>query len=108
LSPDETDGVPVVSSLTGRDKDRKYVIVCKDESFVYLSDGKFRSLDRTKKKRGKHVRLAGSIPREHAVWLEEKPKRPIEVRNSELRKALATWDREHSLEGEKNAKRRRN
>ncbi len=103
-----TDGIPVVYSLLGRDKGRKYVIVFEDESFVYLSDGKVRPLDRTKKKRGKHVRLAGTISRERAVWLDDNPRRPIEVRNAELRKALDAWDRENPLEGEKNGKRRRN
>lgn len=99
---DVTKGIPVVYSLLGRDKGRKYVIVFEDESFVYLSDGKVRPLDRTKKKRGKHVRLAGTISRERAVWIDDKPIRPIGVRNAELRKALVAWDKENSLEGEKN------
>ncbi|MBN1892425.1 MAG: hypothetical protein JW780_06545 [Clostridiales bacterium] len=85
------EGFPVVRSVSGRDKDRIYVMVCKDESFAYLSDGRKRPLNKTKKKRSKHVCLIGHIPREQAIWINDLPKRPIEVRSAELRKTLKAW-----------------
>ncbi len=45
----------VVSSLKGHDKDRFFVIVKSEKSFVYLSDGKNRKKHNPKKKNIKHI-----------------------------------------------------
>ena len=41
----------------GHDKDEYFIIVSFEENFVYLSDGKSRSLENPKKKKIKHVEL---------------------------------------------------
>lgn len=46
-------------SKAGHDKDFMYVIVQNDDSYVYLSDGRYHPLDKTKKKAYKHVAICG-------------------------------------------------
>ncbi len=46
-------------SLAGHDKGQLYVIWEYDETFVYLTDGRIRTLDRLKKKKRKHVQISG-------------------------------------------------
>lgn len=47
----------IVKSLTGRDCNQFYVLIDSDERFVYLVDGKVRTLDKPKKKNRKHVQF---------------------------------------------------
>lgn len=44
-------------SKRGHDAGRVYVIIDTDEAYVYLADGKIRTLDKLKKKKKKHVQL---------------------------------------------------
>jgi ribosomal protein L14E/L6E/L27E len=48
-------------SKAGHDFNKIYVIVDSDESYVYLSDGKIRTLDKLKKKKKKHVQIICSM-----------------------------------------------
>ncbi len=45
-------------SLAGHDKGQLYVIWDYDETYVYLADGRIRTLDRLKKKKRKHVQIS--------------------------------------------------
>lgn len=47
----------LVKSKAGHDKGHIYVIADLDESYIYLTDGKNRPLDKLKKKKVKHVQL---------------------------------------------------
>ena len=47
----------LAKSKAGHDFEKIYVIVGTDQSYVYLTDGKIRSLDNPKKKKKKHVQL---------------------------------------------------
>lgn len=44
-------------SRAGHDKEQVYVIVAKEGDFVYLCDGKYRSVQKPKKKRIKHIQI---------------------------------------------------
>ena len=44
-------------SKAGHDKGKLYVIIAQDEEYVYLCDGRLHPLEKTKKKRYKHVQL---------------------------------------------------
>lgn len=48
-------------SLAGHDKGQLYVIWEYDESYVYLTDGRLRPVDKLKKKKRKHVQISGEI-----------------------------------------------
>lgn len=51
-------------SLAGHDEGQIYVIIESEASYIYLVNGKNRTLDRPKKKKVKHVRL---IRKEHDI-----------------------------------------
>lgn len=44
-------------SLAGHDKSNIYVIMKTDDAYVYLADGKIRTLDHLKKKKVKHIEV---------------------------------------------------
>ena len=45
----------VVVSTTGRDRDEWFYVIAQDPIFLYLANGKDRTLDRPKRKKRKHV-----------------------------------------------------
>lgn len=45
------------TSKAGHDKDKCYVIVREEGDFVYLSDGRLKTLAAPKKKRKKHIQI---------------------------------------------------
>ena len=47
----------LVKSKAGHDEGNVYIIVETDAQYVYLVDGKIRTLDRPKRKKRKHVQL---------------------------------------------------
>lgn len=49
-------------STAGHDRGKVYVIIDTDDAYVYLADGRIRTLDKLKKKKKKHVQI---ILREH-------------------------------------------
>ena len=44
-------------SKSGHDKGHLYVIINADDEYVYLVDGKIRTLDKPKKKNKKHIQI---------------------------------------------------
>ena len=44
-----------VTSKAGHDKNALYVVVAEDSECVFLSDGRLKPVDKTKKKRKKHI-----------------------------------------------------
>jgi len=74
----------VVRSAAGRDKGRLFVVIDCDESYVYLCDGRSRSLDNLKRKKIKHVKF-------HSVndtRLGRKLREGEKVTNAEIRRTL--------------------
>lgn len=47
----------LVRSLAGHDKDNFSLIIKADAEYVYLADGKYRSLNKLKRKNKKHVQV---------------------------------------------------
>jgi ribosomal protein L14E/L6E/L27E len=47
----------VVKSLKGRDKDKYFCVVCIEDGYVHLCDGKERKLSRPKHKKIKHIKV---------------------------------------------------
>ena len=44
-------------SKAGHDKDQIYVILKEDAEYVYLVDGKIKTMDKPKKKKKKHIQI---------------------------------------------------
>ena len=75
----------VVVSTAGRDSGEWFYVIAEDSIFLYLANGKDRSLEKPKRKKRKHVQKV--LRSETRV--AEKLKRGDKVLNSELRRDLA-------------------
>lgn len=52
----------LASSKAGHDKDTVYVIVKEETEYIYLVDGKVRTLDKPKRKNKKHIQIIKKCP----------------------------------------------
>ena len=75
----------VVESIAGHDAGKLFYVVNKDDTGVYLANGKDRTLDKPKLKKRKHVRKVLRAETRVAARLRAGDK----VLNSELRRDLA-------------------
>ena len=80
----------VVLSTAGREKGQLFYCVATDDQFVWLADGKGRTLDKPKRKKRKHVQKVLRAETRVALKLRNGDK----VLNSELRRDLAFLIRE--------------
>ena len=75
-------------SKAGHDKAQTYVITATEGDFVYLCDGRLKTLDKPKKKRIKHIQPVNAqvVPE-----LLERLKNGASVCNEEIKYALKTY-----------------
>ena len=83
--PDNMNISEVVVSTAGHDQGEIFYVVSTDDQFLYLANGKDRTLDKPKRKKRKHVQKV--LRSETRVV--EKLIRGDKVLNSELRRDLA-------------------
>ena len=83
--PDNMNISDVVVSTAGHDQGEIFYVISTDDQFLYLANGKDRSLDKPKRKKRKHVQKV--LRSETRVV--EKLIRGDKVLNSELRRDLA-------------------
>ena len=80
----------VVVSTAGRDSGEWFYVIAEDPIYLYLANGKERSLDKPKRKKRKHVQKVLRSETRVAVKLRNGDK----VLNGELRRDLAFLARE--------------
>lgn len=51
----------IVKTLAGHDKDQLFVIIDKQGEYVYLVDGRVRTLQKPKKKKEKHIQFVDQL-----------------------------------------------
>ena len=88
--PDNFNISDVVVSTAGHDEGQLFYVIDMDDQFLYLANGKDRSLDKLKRKKRKHVQKVLRSETRVAVKLISGDK----VLNSELRRDLAYIARE--------------
>ena len=88
--PDNVKISDVVVSTAGRDKGQWFYVIKEDEQFLYLANGKDRTLDKPKLKKRKHVQKV--LRSETRV--ADKLRAGDKVLNSELRRDLADFSRD--------------
>ena len=71
-------------SLAGHDKGVLHVIVDTEDPFVYLADGKSRTIDSPKKKKRKHIQPDYEI----SSYIKERTEMDQPVRDEDIRKAI--------------------
>ncbi len=84
----------VVVSTAGRDSGEWFYVIAEDPIYLYLANGKDRSLDKPKRKKRKHVQKV--LRSETRV--AEKIRSGNKVLNGELRRDLAFLARENASE----------
>jgi len=70
----------VVISLAGRDKGRYLVVISSEEGYVYLADGKLRSVASPKKKSIKHISITKTVFREDTLQNDKRIRNAIQER----------------------------
>lgn len=75
----------IITSVSGRDKDRYYIVVKAEEKFVWICNGKLHKTDKPKKKNVKHIMLIKSA--NEAVT--DRLRKGDLVTNKEIRKAIS-------------------
>ena len=83
--PDNFNISDVVVSTAGHDQGEIFYVISTDDQFLYLANGKDRSLDRPKRKKRRHVQKVLRSETRVAAKLNSGDK----VLNSELRRDLA-------------------
>lgn len=68
----------LAKSLAGHDKDQIFVIMSDESEYVYLADGKTRTICRMKKKKKKHIQL---IKRQHDIETADDAKLRFIIKN---------------------------
>ena len=84
----------VVVSTQGRDAGQWFYVIAEDPVYLYLANGKDRSLDKPKRKKRKHVQKVLRSETRVAVKIQNGDK----VLNGELRRDLAFLARENASE----------
>ena len=88
--PDNMNISDVVVSTAGHDQGEIFYVIGTDDQFLYLANGKDRTLDKPKRKKRKHVQKVLRSETRVAAKLVSGDK----VLNSELRRDLAYFARE--------------
>ena len=79
----------VVNSKAGRDRGKKFIIIdVIDSSYVLLSDGDLRRIEKPKKKKIRHIKPTGVV----IESLKEKIEKKQKLTNVEIRKILIEHD----------------
>lgn len=79
----------MAKSLAGHDKGKIYLVLDADENYVYLVDGKYRTLDRPKRKKKKHVQIDYRIPQ----WIQQLLSEGKPVQDSDIIKVRREYGR---------------
>ena len=73
----------LAKSKAGHDKDNVYVIIAMDDSYVYLADGRVKTVDKPKKKKYKHIQIIRKINEDIPVTDDVAIKRILKLYNRE-------------------------
>ncbi len=78
----------IVSSISGRDKDRYYVVMYTEEGFVGICDGDLHKTDKVKRKNKKHIKSTGRF----CEYVKGKLENGEKVTNAELRRSISEFE----------------
>lgn len=76
-------------SKAGHDKLKIYVIIKEDEEYVYLADGIYKTMEKPKKKKKKHIQVIGKGQDEN---LSKKLLNKEKVFDEEIKRAIKIYE----------------
>lgn len=77
----------IVTSVSGRDKERYCVVMYVEDKFVGICDGDLRKTDSIKRKNKKHIKATGKF----CEYVRGKLEKGDKVTNSELRRSISEF-----------------
>ena len=86
----------IVCSIAGRDQGKLFYVIGTEGAYVLIADGKERKIEHPKRKKLKHVRR---VTRNDSR-VAEKIANGDKVLNSELRRDLAVYRRDHPCQNQ--------
>ena len=92
----EISKADLVQSVAGRDQGKLFYVIGTEGVYVLIADGKLRTIEHPKRKKIKHVRRVTRTESRVA----EKLLRGEKVLNSELRRDLAVYRRDHPCQNQ--------
>lgn len=79
-----------VSSKAGHDKDTIYIIIKEIDEYVYLVDGKFKTLEKPKRKNKKHIQIIDKVQNE---IIRHKIVNTLPIQNEEIKRAIKLYSK---------------
>lgn len=74
-------------SKAGHDKDEIFIIINIEEEYVFLADGRIRTISKPKKKKVKHIQVINKIDEE----LQNKINSGKVLRNEDIKRAIKCY-----------------
>ena len=87
----EISKADMVESIAGRDQGKLFYVIGTEGVYVLIADGKERTIEHPKRKKLKHVQKVARTE----THIADKLRRGEKVLNSELRRDLAVFRRDH-------------
>ncbi len=78
----------IVKSVSGRDKDRFFIVMSFENNLAGICDGKLRKMDKIKKKNPKHIKLSGEATKEFKEMLEKGEK----ITNARVKQEIKSFE----------------
>ena len=76
------------TSKAGHDKGKLYIIIKEEDEYVYLADGRLKTVDAPKKKKKKHIQIIKKV--DSSIYLSIEEKR--EISNEEVKRAIKEYE----------------
>ena len=86
----------IVQAFCGRDQGKLFYVIGTEGVYVLIADGKGRTIEHPKRKKLKHIQMVARTENHVA----EKLRRGEKVLNSELRRDLAVFRRDHPCQNQ--------
>lgn len=83
----------LAASLAGHDKNQIYIIIKEDDEYVYLCDGRLKTLSEPKKKNKKHIQI---IKKDMDAELAQKLIKGENVRDEEIKRTIKLYELKNS------------
>lgn len=77
----------IVFSKSGRDKGGAFIVIALEEEYLYIADGKRRTLEKPKRKKIKHVQKTNYVD----IELKERLENRSQILNADIVKALKKY-----------------
>ncbi len=83
----------MAKSLAGHDKDEIFVIIREAGEYIFLADGKYRTLEKPKRKNKKHIQIIHDREEQRRKSLIQEKK----LTDVEIRKSIQCYKRESQI-----------